>query len=428
MKKTLRAVPYALLLSAVAATIAVPLTAADAQPEPAGAGGSRSAATAVAPAPAPAENIRFSGRFVLWTGSTKTWVGVPVPAGLGEPASATGWPTKEQAAARAGTWSFPAPDATGPVRRGDICLTLGLSGTRVTTLTCDGSASQQLSFVEATNGTTLRSQASTSSYIDFDPASGTLTSRDRRYADGLQFDLLAPVNLRDVRVDEVTQGAVGTATLAGTATVGASVSTPLAGEKVEVGGDGRWILTVTGVPAGGADLVVTQSIAGTSYGSANAHVDAWDRPDAPTATWRFPEDVHQRGLASGTGIEGATISIRQGEDEVATAEVQDGAWETEVDALGSGVHELAITQTVGGLESQPTPLSVDYGAAVSITSPEDGSDVEGDTVDLAGRGAPGSLIEVRMPGSDEVLGTTRVNEDGDWTLTDVPLADLPPTA
>ncbi|MDR1266302.1 MAG: Ig-like domain-containing protein [Propionibacteriaceae bacterium] len=133
----------------------------------------------------------------------------------------------------------------------------------------------------------------------------------------------------------------------------------------------------------------------------------------------------------GTGEPGATIELRDGDDQViATTTVQpDGSWTATPDQpLAEGEHQISAQQSDGdGNQSPPSAsvtLTVDTVApeAPVVTAPADGSVGNDSTPPISGTGEPGTTITVTE--DDQVIGAATVDPDGNWSVTpSQPLAD-----
>lgn len=98
---------------------------------------------------------------------------------------------------------------------------------------------------------------------------------------------------------------------------------------------------------------------------------------APTAQVDFSNDVTQKATVSGTGADGATITVKNGSAVLGTTTVRGGSWSLQIDPIGAGATTLTVEQTgVGSPQSVQTVA--DFGVAVAITGPS-GSIVPGVT-------------------------------------------------
>lgn len=105
---------------------------------------------------------------------------------------------------------------------------------------------------------------------------------------------------------------------------------------------------------------------------------------APTAQVTFAADISQKATVSGTGADGARITIKNGSAVVGTATVRNGTWSIQIDPIGAGATTLTVEQTgVGAPQSVQTVA--DFGAAVAISGPS------------------GSIV----PGYNTITGTTQ---------------------
>src|SRR5690625_5024658 len=115
---------------------------------------------------------------------------------------------------------------------------------------------------------------------------------------------------------------------------------------------------------------------------------------------------------TGTGLEGAEVTLEANGEEVDTADVVDGEWSIAVD-LGFGEHELVASQVLDGEESAEVTANVTVSpAAPAITSPEDGDAFdEGEVPAVEGTGLNGATVALAVDG--EEVGTAEV-VDGEW--------------
>ncbi len=104
---------------------------------------------------------------------------------------------------------------------------------------------------------------------------------------------------------------------------------------------------------------------------------------------------------------------------------RDGAVDVEVLAPDAGgVHTVTVRQSLDGEKIDETRLDLDYGAAVSVASPADGTIHTGGPVALTGKGVPRGEVRVREKGSTSWLApATTVLASGTWRVTTAPLDD-----
>ncbi|MBK5143707.1 Ig-like domain repeat protein, partial [Budviciaceae bacterium BWR-B9] len=137
---------------------------------------------------------------------------------------------------------------------------------------------------------------------------------------------------------------------------------------------------------------------------------------------------------TGEGDPGNVITITDGENVLGTTIVdEDGKWTfTPDEELSEGDHSITITETdEAGNTSEPSdpidfevdttpPAIPDVGSIIDNTGDKTGSIKPGDKTDetkpeINGKGEPGNVITITD--GENVLGTTIVDEDGNWTFT-----------
>ncbi len=211
----------------------------------------------------------------------------------------------------------------------------------------------------------------------------------------------------------------GDVTLSGTGEPGTEIAILVDGEQVgttTVGSDGRWSFD-TALDAG--DYSITAQTLDAD-GNVAAESDAVslsvaDALVAPTIT--LPTALAAGVVAlSGTGTPGSTIDIMVDGESVGTTTVgADGNWSFEADLEG-GEYELTAQAVGAGGEtavSDTTSLSIAPAIVIpTITLPE--GDLTAGTIDLSGSGTPGDTVEILVDG--EVVGTTIVGDDGNWSF------------
>lgn len=173
---------------------------------------------------------------------------------------------------------------------------------------------------------------------------------------------------------------------------------------------GAWLSSASAA-AGGSQYLLRSTTASSQW-----VLPSGSDPSPFTARWAFRDEVGQRSLLSGTGVPGAVVTARAGTDAVGEPDVvgSDGRWAIEVPAPDRpGRYDLTVHGTADGIEPWSSDLSLDYGAAVEITTPEDGQDVGSGPVVTEGRGEPGATIVVGFQGGPTI--TTVVGADGRWS-------------
>ena len=119
-------------------------------------------------------------------------------------------------------------------------------------------------------------------------------------------------------------------------------------------------------------------------------------------------------VLSGTGTPGSTVIVKdKNGDQVGSALVgADGKWTVTVPpTYGPGKHDFDVIATKDGQESTSTPVTVDFGAPIAVTTAT--PDAKG-VVTYTGTGQPGASIEVKGK-SGRTLATATVGADGKWT-------------
>ncbi|MDR2973689.1 MAG: Ig-like domain-containing protein, partial [Propionibacteriaceae bacterium] len=204
--------------------------------------------------------------------------------------------------------------------------------------------------------------------------------------------------------------------------------------------DGTWSVTpTTPLQQGPQNITADQTDpAGNTSGSDDAEftLDS-EPPAAPVITSPAPGSTTNDSTPTitGTGVPGDTVEVSVDGTPIGKVTVQpDGTWTlTPTTPLTDGPHTITATQTdPAGNTSGPAtaPITVDSTppAAPVITSPADGSTTNDTTPTITGTGEPGDTVTVRdrrdtETGPGEVIGTTKVQPDGTWTLT--PTTPLP---
>ncbi|WP_228517229.1 hypothetical protein [Curtobacterium sp. VKM Ac-1376] len=345
--------------------------------------------------------------------STPTF-GAPSAAGAGEEIPANRASTLAAARAAAVRWSIPAPGAVTTVRplsAPDLCLTATTASitsySPVTLETCvDGDAKQRFRTAENTGsnnpiGTGLQSTYNRG-FLGLFNTDRVMRLQSQNVADRLP-------NTEDftpsfsARVDS-TDVATRSAQISGTGTPGATVLIDERNPR-EVGPDGRWTARVTNLPLGTSTLSLEQYEGTERTGSTALEVTLTAAPLTFEATFA-PGDLTAPVTASGTAQAGADVQLFDSTGaqlgETVTAET-DGTWETTIPAPNAGgALRVTAAQFIEGVRDTANEVTrdVDYGAAVSITTPEDGTAHAGGPVAMAGTGEPGSSVEVREVTAD----------------------------
>lgn len=214
----------------------------------------------------------------------------------------------------------------------------------------------------------------------------------------------------------------GTVAVSGSGAAGGVVSVRSGGtaDPVEVGADGSWALRVTtSAERSAADIVLEQRAPGGDV--SRLLVEA--RASELDASVVFPTDPDEPAYVEGDGTPESTYVVLDAGTEVGSA-VADatGHYEVELEAPGAGgVHEYTVEERVGAQTLATATLSADYGAAVAITAPADGDDVQGD-LRVTGTGEPGAEVTVEVGGREV---NALVGDDGTWEASTAPVTDAP---
>ena len=211
----------------------------------------------------------------------------------------------------------------------------------------------------------------------------------------------------------------GEVTLSGTGTPGSDVEVVVDDEVIgtaKVGDDGTWSLT-TDLEAGDYDLGVRAldadgKVAAEADGFSLSIGEALAAPsiDLPTA-----------GLAAGAvtltglGTPGSEIDVIVDGMSVGTTTVgDDGSWSLDAD-LPEGDVDFSLAATRGGETAVSDPISFNIDprfVAPTLNLPD--GELEAGTIALTGTGTPGSTVDITVDG--EVVGTTTVGDDGNWSF------------
>ncbi|MBT1675105.1 Ig-like domain-containing protein [Curtobacterium aurantiacum] len=133
---------------------------------------------------------------------------------------------------------------------------------------------------------------------------------------------------------------------------------------------------------------------------------------APTGKVTFSDDVTQKATVSGTGVDGATITLYAGDSTTAigTAVVNNGTWSTTIDPIGAGDQKIRIEQSgIDGIQTAET--TAEYGAAVTLDDPASSTVIPG-AVTVTGAGQAGTTVTI-TGGAKPV--TTTVESDGTFS-------------
>lgn len=232
---------------------------------------------------------------------------------------------------------------------------------------------------------------------------------------------------------------VGEMVLTGTAEPGSRVAILVDGEQVgtaEVGDDGTWSLPIELAP--GSQEVVAQTLDSdesvlNESEPLTIEVPEVAAPELPELGFSLPEFNPFNGFYTwrGTAEPGADVAlVVEGEvGQTATADA-DGNWSLS-DTFDPGELNIqfAVLDEAGEVAAESEPTSLDLGLRppqfdlaalgladvdVDLDAPDFEFNLPGGPFTWSGQGEPGTTVEVVVDG--ESVGTTTVDEDGNWTL------------
>lgn len=159
--------------------------------------------------------------------------------------------------------------------------------------------------------------------------------------------------------------------------------------------NGIWSLTTTDLDAGEHTLVASQLSKGRNTTLAEVTINPGASSVAdPTGSVTFDKDVTKKATVSGTGVDGATITLFQGASskQIGSASVVDGTWSTTIDPIGPGDQRIRIEQS--GIEGvQTAETTAKYGAGVVLDDPESTTVAPG-TVTVTGSGQADATVTI----------------------------------
>ncbi len=290
-------------------------------------------------------------------------------------------------------WSIPKVDASGPIiLEGNTCITAGADGA-LRSDTCvrtdAGDPSQTFTATLRDGHTLLRLTADPEKYLTL-ADDGSVRLGAEADAAVLAYEELYESSWSVA--DPKPSVADRSVQLSGTAIPGALVTvdgTPVTtnaptgvrsrGAARLESGAGSWSTTVRDLPVGvERTFEIQQLIDGVVVAQSEQRVLL--DPDAiADVTSSFPEDVHQSAQVHGTAQPGATIQLLDGgvpvDGATTTADTDGatpGAFTLDVPAPNAaGEHVFTLTQVLDDTPvGTPTPVTIDYGAGVTITGTE----------------------------------------------------------
>lgn len=194
--------------------------------------------------------------------------------------------------------------------------------------------------------------------------------------------------------------------------------------EVEATADGTWQAPLSSLDLGPATVHLAEF-------RGESRIDAFELSffvGTPLdVTGSFPPQRAERARIAGTATPGSVVEAvdRQGGPLGSGATSTEGVVDFPVLAPDAGgVHTVTLRQTLGGETVDTDALDLDYGAAVAVVSPVDGSPHGGGPVTLSGTGIPRGEVRVREKGSTSWLApAVAVLASGSWHLTTSALDD-----
>ncbi|RKR76121.1 Ig-like domain-containing protein [Frondihabitans australicus] len=312
------------------------------------------------------------------------------------------------AASNGAIFTAPAPGDTGTIATGGRCLTIRTGSDYYYLQDCTGAASQ--SFMAVAWGTGVKYVDSRGMEVQYwGPPSGTAIALGGAAA-GIVFSTFS---VDGSRVDPATR----TASITGHGVPG-QVLVLDDDVQVTVAADSTWTATVRGLNLGVNRVRVEAWTGGNLLGTQYANADIDVTPLTAAAT--FGTRVTDRATVSGSAETGATVVVRDaGGHELGrtTANGTTGRYSIAIAAPNApGTVSVSVAQIVGGDETAPILLGIDYGDELDVTSPINDLIVSGGTVGFTGTGAHDAQITVQEQGRPGFLGATTVLANGRWSI------------
>lgn len=344
-------------------------------------------------------------------------------------------PSYEAAFDNAAFFYFPAHGTTGPVRsfnNPNFCLQTVLGGAAYENAyavrTCDGSQLQKFYLSSVGNGYQLIADiAGTTKGGAYTTilSQGQSSKLFRVYSENAAG---FPAANLSVFAGAVSDSSVQdrSATISGRAVPGATVVLKWNGVSQQVTADeaGAWSYTIDKLKLGSNPVRLEQWLGAEK--TAESDLDAELAVAELTASAEFGTSLGENARVSGKAQPGATVQIREGSvtgSVVATAEADaSGDYAVSVPApnVGGG-YVVHVNQVITGEQAGDVAVTIDYGAAVALTSPVNDSVTQGGNVHFIGTGRSDSRIEVRESGTSKVVAVATVLPNGSWnTVVNVP--------
>lgn len=175
--------------------------------------------------------------------------------------------------------------------------------------------------------------------------------------------------------------------------------------------DGSWSIAIDDLEDREYELVVATTSKGYNVTTTERTINPGKSTvEQPTAAVQFDPDVTKKAVASGTGAEGATITVKNGSKTLGTTDVKNGSWSLSIDPIGPGQHTLTVEQT--GIDGvQTTQTTADFGDAISLNAP---TSFTGGKMTVTGKSSQGAQVTI-VTGGKQVDSFTVAEADGSFS-------------
>jgi hypothetical protein len=194
-------------------------------------------------------------------------------------------------------------------------------------------------------------------------------------------------------------------------------------DQVHADASGVWSAELSNlkIGAGATDVALSQWIDGAKTADATLEVSVPVAELSASGSFASGRDnVEQKATVSGTAQPGARVEVRAGDTVIGSGTAStSGAYSIEVPAPNKpGVRLVHVSQTVAGERFHNAEVGLDYGRALSVTTPTEGqSHNTTGPVSLSGKGEPDARVEVRDTNKpNTIIGSGYVRVDGSWSF------------